>query len=67
MPLNKKNTQKHLEVYLDAKLNFSENINEKIKKSVSVIKKLIVTLLPFFLLTIYKSLIRPYLDCGDVI
>ena len=67
MPLNKKNTQKHLEVYLDAKLNFSENINEKIKKSVSVIKKLIVALLPFFLLTIYKSLIRPYLDCGDVI
>ena len=27
MPLNGKNTQKHLGLYLDAKLNFSESIN----------------------------------------
>ena len=41
MPLNRKNTQKHLGIYLDAKLNLSEHINEKIKKAVkgtSVIK-----------------------------
>ena len=41
MPLNRKNTQKHLGLYLDAKLNLSEHINEKIKKAVkgtSVIK-----------------------------
>ena len=46
MPLKRKNTQKHLGLYLDDKLNFSEYINEKIKKAVagiSVIKKLIVT------------------------
>ena len=34
MPLKRKNTQKHLGLFLDAKLNFSEHINEKIKKEV---------------------------------
>ena len=70
MPLNRKNTQKHLGLYLDAKPNFSEHINEKIKKAVkdiSVIKKLNVTLPCTSLLTIYKSFIRPHLDSGDVI
>ena len=37
MPLNRKNTQKHLGLYLDAKLNFSEHINEKIKKLSNVL------------------------------
>ena len=35
MPLNKKNTQTHLGLYLDAKLNFSEHINEKKKRNPS--------------------------------
>ena len=34
MPLNRKNAQKHLGLYLDAKPNCSEHINEKIKKAV---------------------------------
>ena len=34
MPLNIKFTQKHLGLYLDVKLNFSEHINEKNKKAV---------------------------------
>ena len=34
MPLNRKFTQKHLGLYLDVKLNFSEHINEKNKKAV---------------------------------
>ena len=33
MVLNRKKTQKHLGLYLDVKLNFSEYINDKIKKS----------------------------------
>ena len=37
MLLNRKNTQKHLGLYLDAKLSFSEHINEKIKKTVKCI------------------------------
>ena len=51
MMSNRKNTQKHLGLYLDAKLNFSEHINEKIKKAVkaiSAIKKLNVILLLLF-------------------
>ena len=70
MLLNSKNTQKHLGLYLDTKLNFSEHINEKIKKAVrgiSVIKNLNVTSSYSSLLTIYKSFIRPHLDYGDVI
>ena len=52
MPLKRKNTQKHLGLYLDGKFNFSEHINEKIKKAVkgiSVIKKIkrnLTTLFP---------------------
>ena len=70
MLLNSKNTQKHLGLYLDTKLNFSEHINEKIKKAVkgiSVIKNPNVTSSHSSLLTIYKSFIRPHLDYGDVI
>ena len=70
MSLKRKNTQKRLELYLDAKLNFSEHINEKIKKAVkgiSVIKKLNVTLPRSWLLTIYKWFIRFHLDYGDLI
>ena len=66
-PLNGKTTQKHLGLYLNAKLNFSEHINEKIKKTVkgiSLIKKLILP--RSSLSTIYKLLIRPHLDYGDV-
>ena len=70
MLLKRKNTQKHLGLYLDAKLIFSKYINEKIKKaaeSISVIKKLNVTLPLSSLLAIQKSLIRPHLNYGDVI
>ena len=70
MPLKRRNTQKHLGLYLDAKLNFSEHINEKIKKaviSISLIRKLNVTLLRSSLLTIYRPFIRPHLDYGNMI
>ena len=70
MPLNRKSTQKHLGLYLDAKLNFSDYINDKIKnavKSITVTKTLNVTLPRLSLLTIYKSFIRSHLDYGDVI
>ena len=32
LPINRKSTQKHLDLLLDEKLNFSEHINEKLKK-----------------------------------
>ena len=37
MPLNRKTTQKHLGLYLDAKLNFSEHIKKKLKKLSNVL------------------------------
>ena len=69
MPLNRKNTQKHLGLYLDANLTFSEHTNEKIEavKGMSVIKKLNVTLPRSSLLTIYIWSIRPDLDYRDII
>ena len=63
------NIQKHLDLFLDSKLNFLDHINEKIKKAtkgVSVISK-INLLLPRSLLAIYKSFVRPHLDYGDVV
>ena len=62
--------QKHLGLYLDEKLNFSHRIKEKISKAyrgIGVIKKLQNNLPRQSLLTIYKSFIRPHLDCGDVV
>ena len=69
MPLNRKNTQKDLGLYLDANLTFSEHTNEKTKavKGMSVIKKLNVTLSRSSLLTIYIWFIRPDLDYRDII
>ena len=67
MPLNRNYTQKHLGLYLDAMLNFSEQVNEKIKKAVKGIRKLNVTLSRSSLLTIHKSFIRLHLDYRDVI
>ena len=47
MPLEWKNTQKYIGLYLDAKLNFSEHTKEKKKKKavkgISLIKILNVT------------------------
>ena len=67
MPLNRNYTQEHPGLYLDARLNFSEQVNEKIKKAVNGIRKLNVTLSRSSLLTIYKSFIRLHLDYRDVI
>ena len=53
----RENTQKHLGLSLDSKLNISDYINEKIKKAtkgVNVIRKMNLLLPHSFLLTIYK-------------
>ena len=55
---------------LDEKLNFSEDVNEKLKKvtkSINLLRKLNLTLPRSALLIIYKSLIRPHLDYGDTV
>ena len=56
----------HLCIYLDQKLNFTCHIKGKVIKSnkgIGVIKQLLTKLPWNALLTIYKSFIRPHLDC----
>ena len=54
--------QKHLRMFLDSKLNFSEHL-----KTIGLLHKL-QTLLPRApLIRIYKLFIRPHLDYGDMI
>ena len=57
-------------IFFDSKLSFFDHINEKIKKAtkgVNVIRKMNLLLPRSSLLTIYKSFVRPHLDCSDVI
>ena len=61
-------SQKHLGLVLDSKLNFNEHIESKIIKYIKIIgliKKLSQILSRKNLLTIYKSFIRPNLDYAD--
>ena len=61
---------KHLGLTLDAKLSFTNCINDKINKTlkgVGLLRKLSTLLPRQSLLTIYKSFIRPHLDYGEVI
>ena len=70
LPINRKSTQKHLGLLLDEKINFSEHINEKIKKmtrSINLLRKLYLTVPRSSLLIIYKSFIKPHLDYGDIV
>ena len=63
------NIQKDLGLFLDFKLRFIDQINEKIKatKVVNVIRKMNLLLPHSSLLTIYKSFVRRHLNYGDVI
>ena len=70
VPVERSVSQKHLGLHLDQKLDFSKHINEKIskvQKVISVIKKLYNILPRNALLTIYKSLVQPHLDSGDIV
>ena len=61
--------QKHLDVFLDKKLDFQHHIKEKIAKAskgIGVIKKFNNVLPRNALLNIYKSFVRPHLDNGDI-
>ena len=60
------NSQKHLGLILDSKLDFHEHIDNKIKKC-NKVKRLSLILSRKSLLTIYKSFVRPNLDYADII
>ena len=68
VPVTGENIQKQLGLFLDSK--FFDHINEKIKKAskgVSVKGEMNLLLPRSFLLTIYKSFVRPHIAYGDVI
>ena len=70
VPVIRENIQKHLGLFLASKLNFFGYINEKIKKAtkgVNIIRKMNLLLPHSFLLTRYKSFVRPHLDYGNVV
>ena len=64
------NSQKHLGLILDSKLDFNEYIDNKINKCnkvIGIMKKLSLILSRKSLPTIYKSFVRPNLDYADII
>ena len=64
------NSQKHLGLVLDSKLDFNKHVNNKVNKynkSIGIMKKLSLTLSRNSLLTIYKTFVRPILDYADII
>ena len=68
--LLKSSTQKHLGMILDTKLDFSlhlKNVQNKVNKTIGLLRKLQDTLPRTSLITIFKSFIRPHLDYGDII
>ena len=68
--LTRSNSQKHLGMILDEKLNFNEHISVKLsqaRKLVGSLRKLYHLIPRKSLMTIYKSFIRPHLDFGDFI
>ena len=63
-------TQKHLGMILDTKLDFSlhlKNVQNKVNKTIGLLRKLRDTLPKTSLITIFKSFVRPHLDYGDII
>ena len=64
------NSQKHLGLVLDSKLDFNEHVNNKINicnKSIGIMKNLSLTLSRNSLLTIYKTFVMSILDYADII
>ena len=66
-------SQKHLGITLDVKLTFGERLNNvlnkvnKTIKTIGLLHKLQNLLSRSTLITIYKALVRPHLDYGDIL
>ena len=64
------NSQKHLRLILDSKLDFNEHIDNKINKCnkiIGIMKRFSLILSRKSLLTIYKSFVKTNLDYADII
>ena len=61
--------QKHLDIFLDARITFEEYlkvITTKVNKTIGLLRKLQKTLPRLVLMPIYKAFVRPHLDYGDI-
>ena len=70
IPVVHSSWEKHLDTYVDEKLNFSNYFKEKISKAnkgIGILRKLYNVLPRTSLITINKSFIRPHLDYGVII
>ena len=70
MPVVCSSSQKHLGIYIDEKLNFSNHIKEKISKAnkgIGILRRLCNVLPRNSLITVYKFFIKPHLDYGAII
>ena len=69
--VQRRKQQKPLGIILDEKLNFKSRIDKvltKASKGIAVKKRLIKNSLPRkSLITIYRAIIRPHLDYGDIL
>ena len=68
--LKSSSTDKHLGMKLDTRLDFNlhlKNVQNKVNKTIRLLRKLQNTLPRASLITIFKSFIRPILDYGDII
>ena len=63
-------THEHLGMILDTRLDFNlhlKNVQNKVSKTIGLLRKLQNTLPRTSLITIFKSFLRPHLDYGDII
>ena len=67
--LKSSTTRKHLRMVFDTRLDFNlhlQNVQNKVNKTIVILRKLQNTLPRTSLITISKSYIRPHLDYGDI-
>ena len=62
--------QKHLDIFLDARLTFDEHlkvITTKVNKTIGLLQKMQKTLRRAVLMTMFKALVRAHLEYDDII
>ena len=69
-PVKSTQIHKHLDIMLDSNLSYEHHIKSilnKVNKTVGLLRKFQLILPRYFLITIYKTFIKPHLYYGDVI
>ena len=70
IPVSSASVYKHLGMLLSDKLSYDHHLKailNKVKKTIDLLRKFQKILLRQSSIAIYKSFIRPHLDCGDIV